>query len=145
MIKNNQSVKQYLNSLDEQTAEDSEVLLKMMQRISNCEPRIENAGTISFDTYHYKYNSGREGDSLILGFYPRKGKTTIYMMDGTVRYSELLEKLGKHTTTGYCIYIKKLDDIDLKILEQILKKSFDYIKSESSKGSIDRILWQDKI
>jgi len=140
--KNSGSVNDYIASLDEQTAKDSQVLLEMMQKISKQEPRMENAGTISFDSYHYKYNSGREGDGLVIGFYPRKGKTTIYMMDGTSRYTELLAKLGKHTTTGYCIYIKKLEDIDLKILNEILQKSYDYIKSESKKGPINRILWQ---
>ncbi len=140
--KNDNSVKAYIASLDEQTVKDSQVLLEMMQRISGHEPKLWNAGTLGFDTYHYKYNSGREGDGLVIGFYPRKGKTTIYLMDGTVRYSELLAKLGKHTTTGYCIYIRKLSDIELPILEQILQQSYKYIKSESQKGPIDRILWQ---
>jgi hypothetical protein len=63
-------------------------------------------------------------------------------MDGTARYSKLLAKLGRHTTTGYCLYIKRLDDIELPILEQILLKSYENIKSKSQKGPIDRILWQ---
>jgi len=112
----------------------------MMQRISRHEPKIWNAGTIGFDTYHYKYDSGREGDGHILGFHPRKGKTTIYLMDGTARYSELLAKLGKHTTTGYCIYIKRLSDVELPILEQIMQKSYENIKSQD--GHINQILWQ---
>ncbi len=136
------SVKDFMASLDEQSAKDSEVLLEMMQGISGQEPQLLNVGTIGFDSYHYKYASGREGDSFVIGFYPRKGKITVYLMDGTKRYSELLAKLGKHTTTGYCVYIKKLSDIELPILEQILQKSYDYIKSESKKGPIDRILWQ---
>src|SRR5678815_5261330 len=96
------SVKDYIASLkDEQTVKDSQVLLEMMQRISGHKPRLWNAGTIGFDTYHYKYNSGREGDSIVIGFYPRKGKITIYLMDGTARYSALLARLGKHTTVSY--------------------------------------------
>jgi len=141
--KNDKSVKNYIASLDEQTVEDSQVLVEMMQRISGQEPELWNVGTIGFDTYHYKYDSGREGDGLVIGFYPRKGKITVYLMDGTARYSELLAKLGKHTTTGYCIYIKQLGDVELPILEQILQKSYDYIKAESQKGPIDRILWKD--
>ena len=87
------SVKNYIASLDdEQTAKDSQVLIEMMQRISGHEPKMWNVGTIGFDTYHYKYDSGREGDGHIIGFYPRKGKITVYLMDGTVRYSELLAK-----------------------------------------------------
>ncbi|MDN5274817.1 MAG: hypothetical protein JWP06_718 [Candidatus Saccharibacteria bacterium] len=137
------SVKDYLTSLnDEQTIKDSQVLLQIMQRISGHSPSLLNEGTIGFDSYHYKYHSGREGDALIIGFHPKKGKTTIYLMDGTARYSELLTKLGRHTTTGYCVYMKRLSDIELPVLEQILQQSYGYIKSESQEGPIDHILWQ---
>lgn len=139
--KNDSSVEAYLASLnDEQTLKDSQVLLEMMQRISGHEPKLWNAGTIGFDTYHYKYNSGREGDGHVIGFYPRKGKITLYLMDGTVRYAELLAKLGKHTTTGYCLYIKRLSDVELPILEQIVQHSYENIKSQD--GQIDGILWK---
>jgi hypothetical protein len=139
---NDRSVNDYIASLDEQTVKDSQVLIEIMQRISGHEPQLWNAGTIGFDTYHYKYDSGREGDGLVIGFYPRKGKITVYLMDGTARYSELLAKLGKHTTTGYCVYIKRLSDIDLPILKQILQKSYENIKLISQEGPIDRILWK---
>jgi hypothetical protein len=138
---NNRSVKDYVGSLDnEQTVKDCLVLMEMMQRISGHEPKMWNAGTIGFDTYHYKYDSGREGEGHVIGFYPRKGKFTIYLMDGTVRYSELLAKLGKHTTTGYCIYFKRLSDIELPILEQIVQQSYKHIKSQD--GHIHQILWK---
>ncbi|HSA83510.1 MAG TPA: DUF1801 domain-containing protein [Patescibacteria group bacterium] len=141
---NKLSVKDYLVSLDEQTAKEAQVLIEMMQRISGHEPKVwtGGAGSIGFDSYHYKYDSGREGDSFVIGFYPRKGKTTIYLMDGTTRYSKQLAKLGKHTTTGYCLYIKNLNDIELPILEQIVKESYEYIKELSKRGPIDKILWQ---
>lgn len=139
---NNPSVKEYLASLDQQTSKDSQVLLEMMQRISGQEAKLWNVGTLGFDTYHYKYSTGREGDGHVIGFYPRKGKITIYLMDGTARYSELLKKLGKHTTTGYCLYIKQLSDIDMPILEQIMKKSYEHIKALSQKGPITEILWK---
>jgi hypothetical protein len=138
----NQSVDTYIASLDEETAKDSRVLLEMMQRISGHEPQLHNAGTIGFDSYHYKYDSGREGDGFVIGFYPRKGKITVYLMDGTARRPELLAKLGKHTTTGYCIYIKRLSDVDLPVLEQIVRESYEYIKAESKDGPINKILWQ---
>ena len=136
------SVKEFLATLDEETAKDADVLNEMMRRISHHTLKLENAGTLAYDTYHYKYASGREGDGFVIGFYPRKGKTTIYMMDGTARYEKLLAKLGKHTTTGYCVYIKQLSDIELPILEQILQQSYDFIKIEAKDGPIDRILWQ---
>lgn len=135
------SVKDFIASLnDEQTAKDAKTLIEMMRRISGHKPTLWNVGTIGFDTYHYKYDSGREGDGHVIGFHPGKGKTTIYLMDGTARYSELLAKLGKHTSTGYCVYIKRLTDVDLPILEQIVQKSYENIKSQD--GQINQILWQ---
>ena len=140
---NDRPVKDYIASLDdEQTVKDSLVLIEMMQRISGHKPKKWNVGTIGFDSYHYKYDSGREGDGHVIGFYPRKGKITVYLMDGTARHSELLAKLGKHTTTRYCLYIKRLSDIELPILEQIVQQSYEYIKSQS--GHINRILWQSE-
>jgi Domain of unknown function (DU1801) len=125
------SVKDYIASLnDEQTIKDCQVLIEMMQRISGHEPKMWNVGTIGFDTYHYKYDSGREGNGQIIGFYSRKGKITVYLMDGTVRYSELLARLGKHTTSRVCVYIKRLSDIKLPILEQIVQESYEYVKSQ---------------
>ena len=125
------SVKDFIASLnDEQTIKDCHVLIEMMQRISGHEPKMWNIGTIGFDTYHYKYDSGREGDGQIIGFYSRKGKITVYLMDGTVRYSELLARLGKHTTSRVCVYIKQLGDIQLPILEQIVQQSYEYVKSQ---------------
>ena len=139
---NTTSVKEFIASLDEQTLKDSKVLVEMMQGISGSKPKLWNVGTIGFDSYHYKYDSGREGDSFIIGFYPRKGKITVYMMDGTARYSELLAKLGRHTTTGYCVYIKHLGDVELPILEQIMQRSYENIKSQD--GHINQILKKKK-
>ena len=142
MIETDKSAQDLLATLDEDTLEDSKVLFEIMQRISNAEPKIWNEHTIGFGQYHYKYNSGREGDSQILSFYPRKGKITIYLMDGTARYGTLLEKLGKHTTTGYCVVVKRIDDIELPVLNDILQQSYNNIQSMSQKGPIDRILWK---
>lgn len=136
---NNRSVNDYLASLDDaQLVKDSQALVKMMQRISGHKPKLWNAGTIGFDTYHYKYDSGREGDCHILGFYPRKGKITVYLMDGTARYADLLAGLGKHTSTRVCLYIKRLSDVELPILEQIAQQSYEYLKSQD--GNMHRVL-----
>jgi hypothetical protein len=124
------SVEGFVASLDERTAQDSRVLMEMMRRISGHEPRMWNVGTIGFDTYHYKYDSGREGDSHAIGFYPRSGRTTIYLMDGTARHSELLAHLGKHTTSRVCVYIKRLSDVELPVLEQVVQQSYAYLKSQ---------------
>lgn len=124
------SVDVHIASLeDAQTVADSRVLIEMMRRISGYEPKIWNVGMIGFDSYHYKYESGREGDAQAISFYPRKDKITIYLMDGTIRHSELLARLGKHTTSKACLYIKRLSDIDLTVLEQIVQESYSHIKS----------------
>jgi hypothetical protein len=132
------TVKDFVATLDEQSVKDCKVLVPMMQRISGHEPKLWNVGTIGFDTYHYKYDSGREGDCQTIGFYPRKGKITFYFMDGTARYSDLMTRLGNHTSTRVCIYIKRLSDIQLPVLEQMLQQSYDYIKSQD--GHMHRAL-----
>ena len=137
------SVAEYIATLsDEQTVADSETLLEMMRRISAQEPTLWNVGTIGFGTYHYQYDSGREGDGHTIGFYPRKGKLTIYLMDGTARHCALLAMLGTHTITGYCVYIKRLSDVDLAVLEQIVRDSYDFVESKAKDGPIREILWK---
>jgi hypothetical protein len=102
----------------------------MMRRISGHDPKLWNVGTIGVDSYHYKYESGRQGDCQAIGFYPRKGKITVYLMDGTARYQELMARLGKHTSSRVCLYLRRLSDVDLSVLEQIVRQSYEYVKSQ---------------
>ncbi|WP_394551729.1 DUF1801 domain-containing protein [Agromyces sp. MMS24-JH15] len=132
----------YLASLDAQTVEDSETLIELMQRISGHQPKLWNVGTIGFGTYHYRYDTGREGDGHTIGFYPRNGKITVYLMDGTARHAALLADLGRHTETGYCVYIKRLSDVDLEVLEQIVRDSYAFVASKAQDGPIRGILWK---
>jgi hypothetical protein len=104
--------------------------MELMHRISGHEPRLWNVGTIGYDSYNFRYDSGREGDGHALGFYPRKGKITVYLMDGTERHAELLADLGTHSTSRVCVYLKRLSDIDLAVLEQVLQQSYAYLKSQ---------------
>lgn len=139
------TVDEYIESIsDEIVQKDARVLLGKMGKISGQKPILYGIGTIGFGVYHYEYRSGRKGDAHTLAFYPRNGKTTIYLMDGTARYADLLPKLGKHTKTGYCVYIKKLSDVELPILTKILEESYKNITSKSLAGGIDRILWQNE-
>lgn len=134
----------YISSLnDEQLKNDSLKLLGLMQKISGENPILYGFGTIGFGVYKYEYDSGRKGEAHTLAFYPRKGKITVYLMDGTARYSELLASLGKHTTTGYCVYFKRLSDVDLSVLKQIIEHSYKNITSLSKDKPIDKILWQN--
>ena len=137
------SVADFVASIpDEQLVKDTETLIEMMQRISGQKPTLWNVGTIGFGTYHYKYDSGREGDGHTIGFYPRKGKLTIYLMDGTARHADLLSELGKHSTTGYCLYIGRLSDVALPVLEQIVRNSYEFVESKSRLGPRRQILWK---
>lgn len=136
------SVADFIASLDEQTADDARTLIALMRRVSGHEPTLWNVGTLGFGTYHYRYDSGREGDGHTIGFYPRKGKLTVYLMDGTARHAELLARLGTHSTTGYCVYIRRLGDIDLAVLERIVADSFTYITAKAADGPIREILWK---
>ncbi len=132
------SVAEYIASIGAAgVVQDTQALIEMMRRISGHEPVLLNVGTIGFDSYHYKYESGREGDCHVLGFYPRKGKITIYLMDGTARYADLLATLGKHSTSRVCLYIKRLSDVDLEVLEQIVRQSYAHVKSMD--GQMQRV------
>jgi hypothetical protein len=125
------SVTDFVNALDnEQVISDCLQLIAVMQRISGHEPKMWGPSIIGFDKYHYKYESGREGDAPVIAFSPRKGKLTVYIDAGDpARYPELFASLGKHTTSKVCIYIKRLSDIDMSVLSQIVEKSYSYAKS----------------
>ncbi|HMS50064.1 MAG TPA: DUF1801 domain-containing protein [Candidatus Saccharibacteria bacterium] len=141
--RNDITVDQYIDSLDDETLKnDTQTLVEIMKHISGDDPILYGIGTIGFGIYKYEYSSGRKGEAHTLAFYPRKGKITVYLMDGTARYSKLLSKLGKHTTTGYCVYINGLSDVTVPVLRQILEESFKNIHKKSQDGPIDRILWQ---
>lgn len=122
------SVAEVLAELDAATAADAAVLVDLMRSISGHEPVLHNVATLGFDSYHYRYASGREGDAACLSFYPRKGKLTIYLLDGTSRHADLLAGLGRHTTSRVCVYLKRLSDIDLDVLEHVLRDSYAYLK-----------------
>ena len=100
-----------------------------MQRASGFKPAIWGASIIGFGEYHYRYASGREGDFLLTGFAPRKAAMTIYIMPGFKRYAALLGKLGKFKTSVSCLYVTRLENIDLATLEQLVAQSVEDMKS----------------
>lgn len=122
--KNNASVIDFLNGLpDEKKRQDCLTLLEMMSEITDLEPKMWGASIVGFGDVHYKYASGREGDWFKVGFSPRKQNLTLYMMDGFPKYQDLLAKLGKHKTGVSCLYIKKLSDVNIDILRQMIAQS----------------------
>lgn len=102
---------------------DAERLLEIMRRATGESPRLQGS-IIGFGTYHYTYESGREGDAAPVSFAPRKAATTIYLLDGIGRYPEHLARLGPHTTGVGCLYIKDLETVDTDVLEDIIAESY---------------------
>ena len=118
------SVEDFLNTVEHpQRREDGFELLEMMKDITNEEPTMWGSSIVGFGSYHYKYESGREGDIPLTGFSPRKRSFTVYIMSGFEEYKDLLDKLGKHKIGKSCLYINRLADVDKKVLKKIIKKS----------------------
>jgi len=129
---NNASVGKFLKSVkDEQVREDCYKILDIMQKATKAEPKMWGTSIIGFGSYHYKYASGREGDWMLTGFSPRKQNLTLYIMPGFDEYEDLLKKLGKHTTGKSCLYIKKLADVDTKVLKELVAKSVKKMKKDN--------------
>lgn len=109
---------------DETKRQDSLTLLELYKKISKKQPKLWGTSMIGFGQYHYKsQRSSQEGDWPLIGFSPRKQNLTLYFMDGFDNHTELLEKLGKHKISVGCLYIKKLADVDIKVLETLITKS----------------------
>jgi len=102
---------------------DAETMVELMRRATGAEPKMWGS-IVGFGNYHYRYDSGREGDVPAAGFAARKAASTIYVTDGVSSHSELLEKLGPHTSGLSCIYIKDLTKVDLAVLETIVARSY---------------------
>ena len=125
------SVEKFLKSVKDTTQrEDSFTVLKMMQQITKSEPKMWGTSIVGFGTYHYKYESGREGDCALTGFSPRKGNLTLYIMGGFDEQSVKMKKLGKFKTGKCCLYIKKLEDIDMSVLKDLVKSSVESMKKK---------------
>jgi hypothetical protein len=121
---NDQSVVSFLKSIaDEQKRRDCFTLLDIMKQITKTQPKMWGSSVVGFGSYHYRYESGREGDWFLTGFSPRKQNLTLYIMAGFEQYDELLKKLGRHTTGKSCLYVKRLADIDLPTLKNLIRQS----------------------
>lgn len=120
----NVSVPAFIDAIaDETRRKDAKTLVKLMQSATGEKPKMWGPSIIGFGSYHYTYESGREGDMPLAGFSPRKAATVVYGTTGFSESEALLAKLGKHTVSGSCLHIKKLADVDQKILEALVTKS----------------------
>ena len=113
---------------------DAETLIAMMSKASGHPPKMWGPSIIGFGSYHYKYDSGREGDSLRIGFSPRKGQIAFYLMGSSDDRADLLARLGKHKTGKSCLYIKRLSDIDTGVLGEMIGRSLAYMDAKYPVG-----------
>jgi len=113
---------EFIESIDHPTRRaDALALLELMQRVTGWDPVMWGASIIGYGTYHYKYDSGREGEFMRTGFSPRKANMVVYIMPGYTDFSEILGRLGKHKLGKSCLYINKLADVDLDVLEELIR------------------------
>ena len=118
------SVSAFIDGLtDRARRADAKALVKLMQNATCEKPKMWGTSIIGFGSYHYKYDSEREGDMPLIGFSPRKAATVLYIMSGLSNSGALLARLGKHTTGKGCLYIKTLADVDHEVLEALVVKS----------------------
>jgi hypothetical protein len=118
------SVEAFLAAISDETRrQDCLTISKMMKKATKAEPKMWGTSIVGFGNRHYKYASGREGDWFVIGFSPRKQDLTLYLAGGFSPNSALMQKLGKHKTGGTCLYIKRLADVDLGVLEELVRQS----------------------
>ena len=115
------SVEAFLSSLGEDRRTDAKALVRIMQGVSRQKPKMWGSSIVGFGSYHYRYDSGREGDMPLICFSPRKAATVVYSMGSADK--ALLGKLGKHTLSGSCLHIQKLSDVDPKVLKALISAS----------------------
>ena len=127
--RNKGDVEAFLNSVaDEKKRQDSLTILDFMKKVTGMEPEMWGDSIIGFGSYHYKYASGREGDWFLTGFSPRVQNLTLYIMAGFDNYDHLLGKLGKYSTGKSCLYIKRIEDVDMDVLKELVEQSVEHMK-----------------
>jgi len=126
----NESILDFINTFveDEVKRNDTFELIKIIQKITHFEPKMWGPSIIGFGSYHYKYDSGHEGDAPLVGFSPRKAVISLYVYTSPDDRDELLSKLGEHKASKGCIYIKKLADIDVEVLKDLVLHSLENLK-----------------
>jgi len=129
-----ESVSKFLKSVpDEGRRNDCLTIAKLMEEATGFKPKMWGPSIVGFGQYHYKYDSGQEGDWMLIGFSPRKQNLTLYLMLGLDKHGELLKKLGKHSHAKSCLYIKRLDDIHLPTLKKLIRESVKQMKKYQTK------------
>ncbi len=118
----------FIGSVEHDTRrEDAETLLELMSKLTGYKPKMWGPSIVGFGRYHYEYESGREGDWMMVGFSPRKANQVIYLMPGYLDLDDQLSRLGKHKIGKSCLYINKLADVDLSVLEEMVQHAIDVL------------------
>lgn len=131
--KNEASVEEFLHSVEnERRRKDSFAVLELMKEVTGEEPKMWGTSIVGFGSYDYKYASGREGNWMVTGFSPRKQSLTLYIMSGFDRYDEILGELGKHKTGKSCLYINKLDDVNMEVLRELVRESVEHMNTTAN-------------
>lgn len=121
----NASVRTFLDTVESDVRRrDAVTLIALMRRVTGVEPKMWGPTMIGFGAYHYKYESGREGDMMRLGFSPRKASLSLYLIGPDAEFKRLLAKLGKHKRSVACIYVNKLADVDMDVLERMVAQAW---------------------
>lgn len=129
--RNQSSVFDFLNGIqEEKKRQDALDLLQLFKNATGLKPEMWGPSIVGFGNYHYKYESGREGDFFLTGFSPRKQNLTIYIMPGFNRYPQLMKNIGKYKTGKSCLYVKKLEDIDREVLKKLIRESVEYMNKK---------------
>lgn len=124
------SVAAFINSIeDPQRRADARKLGAMMRRATGKRAKLWGSSIVGYGTYRYKYESGREGESMLTGYSPRKQALTVYVLPGFKRFAPLMKKLGSYRTGKSCLYIKRLADVDQDVLEELVRKSVEYMRA----------------
>jgi hypothetical protein len=124
------SVDAFLDGIEpEGRREDCRAVAQLMREVTGEEPVLWGPSIVGFGSYHYRYESGREGDWFLTGFAPRKQALTLYIMAGFPRFDELMERLGKYKTGKSCLYVKRLDDLDLDVLRELVTRSVEHMRA----------------
>lgn len=122
MVENDNSVTDFIGTVEsEKKKADAYKLLEIFEEVTGYEPKMWGTSIIGFGKYHYKYASGREGDAPLVGFSPRKAKISLYLAYDSEERDKLLENFGKHTKSKACVYINKLDDINIDALKELIR------------------------
>lgn len=126
---NKASVAAFIKGIeDKQKRSDVKKVVAMMREATGSRARMWGTNIVGFGRYHYKYDSGREGDFMITGFSPRKQALTLYIIPGFTYSESLMSKLGKYKTGKSCLYIRRLSDVDEKVLRQVIVGSVKYMR-----------------